>query len=158
MFAANVLGDPAINLFIIITCNVGLFVHLSITGGVYKAQHLNLLEYFFLCNLATLSSATLYVRLAGGNQKTLIFTSVGTSFIVFSFILVCHAAVVIRSTKIWKVIQEKLRSKSALPKVGNSTRERSTDREEGAAKFEMKPLFLNFNELREPLLEYCDNV
>ena len=56
------------------------------------------------------------------------------------------------------VIQEKLRSKSALPKVGNSTRERSTDREEGAAKFEMKPLFLNFTELREPILEYCDNV
>ena len=157
VFAANVLGDPAINLFIITICNVGLFVHLSITGGVYKAQHLNLLEYFFLCNLTTLSSATLFVRLAGGNQKALIFTSVGTSFIIFACILVCHAAVVIRSTQLWKAIQEKLKSKNTLPKVDNRRRERSTDREGGAARVEMKPLFLNFNELREPVLEYCDS-
>ena len=55
-------------------------------------------------------------------------------------------------------MQEKLRSKGALPKVDNSRSTKSTDSEEGSARCEMKPLFLNFNELREPILESCDNV
>ena len=157
VFAANVLGDPGINLLVIVICTAGLFVHLSISGGVYKAQHLNFLEYFFLFNLTTLSFATLYVRLAGGDQKVLIFTSVSASFTVFACIVVCHIAVVIKSTQLWKVIRERLNSRGVSQKVDNSRRERSTsDREGGAAKVEMKPLFLNFNELREPILEYCN--
>ena len=157
VFAANVLGDPGINLLVIVICTTGLFVHLSISGGVYKARHLNFLEYFFLFNLTTLSSATLYVRLAGGDQKALIFTSVSASFIIFACIVVCHSAVVIKSTQLWKIIRERLNSRGVSQKVDNTRRERSTtDREGGAAKVEMKPLFLNFNELREPILEYCN--
>ena len=158
MFAANVLGDPGINLLVIVICTTGLFVHQSISGGVYKARHLNFLEYFFLFNLTTLSSATLYVRLAGADQKALIFTSVSASFTAFACIVVCHSAVAIKSTHFWKVIQERLNSKGISQKADNSRRERSTDREGDAAKVEIKPLFLNFNELREPILEYCHEV
>ena len=156
VFAANVLGDPGINLLIIVICTAGLFVHLSISGGVYKTRHLNILEYFFLFNLITLSSATLYVRLAGGSQKALIFTSVSASFTVFACIVLFHTAVVIKSTQFWNVVKERLNSRSVSHTVDNSRRERSTDGGGGAAKVEMKPLFLNFNELREPILEYCD--
>ena len=156
VFAANVLGDPGINLLVIVICTAGLFVHLSISGGVYKARHLNFLEYFFLFNLTTLSSATLYVRLAGRDQKALIFTSVSASFTVFACIVVCHSAVVIKSAQLWRVIRERLNSRVISQKGDNNRRERSTDREGGTAKVEIKPLFLNFNELREPILEYCN--
>ena len=55
-------------------------------------------------------------------------------------------------------MQEKLGSKGALPKVDNSRSRKSTDSEEGSARCEMKPLFLNFTELREPILECSDNM
>ena len=156
VFAANVLGDPGINLLVIVISTAGLFVHLSISGGVYKTRHLNILEYFFLFNLITLSSATLYVRLAGGSQKALIFTSVSASFTVFACIVVFHTAVVISSTHFWNVVKERLNSRDVSHASDSNRRERSTDGGGGAAKVEMKPLFLNFNELREPILEYCD--
>ena len=156
MFAANILGDPGINLLIIVISTAGLFVHLSISGGVYKTRHLNILEYFFLFNLITLSSATLYVRLAGGSQKALIFTLVSASFTVFACIVVFHTAVVIMSTQFWNIVKERLNSRRVSHASDNSRRERSMDGGGGAAKVEMKPLFLNFNELREPILEYCD--
>ena len=104
-----------------------------------------------------MSSATLYVRLAGGDQKALIFISVSASFTVFACIALCHSAVVIKSTQFWKVIRERLNSRGISHKADNSRRERSTsDRDGSATKVEMKPLFLNFNELREPILEYCN--
>ena len=38
------------------------------SGGVCKKWYLNLLESSFIFNLALLSAATLYAKLAGGNQ------------------------------------------------------------------------------------------
>ena len=66
------------------------------------------------------------------------------------------SAVVIMSTQFWNVVKERLSSRGVSHAIDNSRRERSTDGGGGAAKVEMKPLFLNFNELREPILEYCD--
>ena len=58
IFSLNIRGSANINLLAISVTVLLLFMHLSVTGGVYKTWHLNIIEYFFFLNLGVLSSAT----------------------------------------------------------------------------------------------------
>ena len=88
IFAFNVEGDPALNLFAIVLCayllcGVPLF-------GIYKSLTLNILEFSFILNLGTLSTATIYIRLAGGSQAAAVNTSFSIAFAIFIGIIVHH--------------------------------------------------------------------
>ena len=90
-FSVNTTGDPAVNLLVIITVMVCLFVHLALTGGVYKSWPLDLLEYIFYLNITILSAGTLYARAVDKSVDALSQASVGIAFCITVFIVLCHA-------------------------------------------------------------------
>ena len=86
VFAGNALGDPNVNLLtILITLLLLLIVWIKI-GKIYRKSQINVLELFFLLNLAIFASATLYLRASGNTgtqQQTLSLVSVGSALLVF---------------------------------------------------------------------------
>ena len=88
IYAFNVEGDPATNLLSIALCAFSLS-GLSLFG-IYKSQLLNILEFSFILNLGTLSTVTIYIRLAGGNQIFAVNTSFGIAFATFIGIIGYH--------------------------------------------------------------------
>ena len=88
IFALNVLGDPNINLMVIVTVTWPL---LMFSWVVHKKIALNILETSFILNLEILAGWTLYNRTdATSNQTALVCTSVGIAFITFVCVLVYH--------------------------------------------------------------------
>ena len=88
IFAFNVEGDPALNQLSIVLCAFSLCgVPLY---GIYKSLTLNILEFSFILNLGTLSTVTIYIRLAGGNQAAAINISIGIAFATFIGIIGYH--------------------------------------------------------------------
>jgi len=81
-----------------------------ISGGVYRNWCLNTLEGSFALNLLILVVATYHVKLSGGNQLAVGYTSVIIALITFIVILAYHIFLQVRDTKLWKKIP-KLRSK-----------------------------------------------
>ena len=76
VFAFNTLGDPSVNLLAISTIVVGLIPFVRFTGLIYKSPYLDALDASFLLNLGLLAAATHHVRLAGGSQAAVVYTSV----------------------------------------------------------------------------------
>ena len=88
IFALNVLGDPNINLMVIVTVTWPL---LMFSWVVHKKIALNILETSFILNLEVLAGWTLYNRTdATSNQTALVCTSVGIAFVTFVCVLVYH--------------------------------------------------------------------
>ena len=57
---------------------------------VYKSWNLNALEVSFILNLGILAVATYYVKLSGGIQAAVAYTSVGIAFLTFVGIVTYH--------------------------------------------------------------------
>ena len=95
--------DPHLNLFMIITSSVGLAMWgWNASGGVYKKWYLNVLESSFILNLAILAAATYQVRVAGGNQAAVFYTSVGIAFATFIGIIIYHVCQRVMDTRVWR--------------------------------------------------------
>ena len=77
------------NLLVIIisTSILGLW---AASGGVYKKWYLNVVETSFIFNLTILAAATLYAKLAGGNQAAVIYSSGSVAFSTFIGIITYH--------------------------------------------------------------------
>ena len=69
---------------------VSSIVLLAFSGNLYKVLCLNLLESSFFVNLGVLATGTLYIRLVGGSQETLVATSAGIAFLQFVGIVTFH--------------------------------------------------------------------
>ena len=151
----NVVGQPSLSLLAIVFTAVCLLVFHGIVGGVYKLVYLNLLESFFLVNLICFSGATLYTALTGGNQVAAICTSVGLAFAVF-VILVLHGAY--RSVRGFQCITRFPRNRRhhytlvAQPLTDGHV----VDGEAQPQGQRVTSQVLFFNELREPVMEYCE--
>ena len=151
----NVVGQPSLSLLAIIFTAVSLLFFHGMVGGVYKLVYLNLLESFFLVNLICLSGTTLYTALTGGNQVAAVCISVGLTFAVF-IVLVLHSTY--RSLKDSPCIIHLLAiyrqhySLVAQP----LTDEHEVDSEAQAPEHHVTSQVLFFNELREPVMEYCE--
>ena len=91
VFAFNTLGDPSVNLLAISTVVVGLIPFVRFTGLIYKSPYLDALDASFLLNLGLLAAATHHVRLAGGSQAGVVYTSVSVALITFVGIVSYHA-------------------------------------------------------------------
>ena len=102
VFAFNTLRDTSINLLCITSASLGLTIMTRFTGQIYKKLWLDALEASFLLNRGVLAAATYPVRLTGGNQAALIYTSVGITFATFLGILLYHIYIQICGTELWK--------------------------------------------------------
>ena len=68
-----------------------LLAYISYIGGVYKNHIKNILEIIMMLNLGLLSIGMVHRLQAGGNSSVIICTSAGLTFIIFIFIVICHA-------------------------------------------------------------------
>ncbi len=152
IFSVNVFGDPAINMLTIAAAMFLLFSYVAGTNHVYKAKHLNVLEYSFFLNLGITSTASLYTSRTTNNQTAVIYTSVGISFVTFCVIVLYHIVITIKSHCHWVTTRI---NRSIYQQQRNQNQE--TDQSNHTTHPQSNPQVpITFIELREPLLEYCD--
>ena len=58
VFAFNISGNNSVNLLVISSATIGIFVWFALCGVVYKSWYLNALEVSFILNLSILAAAT----------------------------------------------------------------------------------------------------
>ena len=148
-FALNSLGDPKINLVIIIITSASLMAVTWNLGVIYRRRMINLLETFCLLSLCILACASLYVRQTtdmrwSHKQLMVTFTIVGIALVAFTMVIIYHTVIAVKSV-CWT-------SKAALkwkPKFNNDIQLDTTrDSEENTEH--RSPLSTS---LREPLLD-----
>ena len=91
VFAFNVLGNPAVNVFVIILISMLLIVLNLAQGGVYKSKYLTALEISYILNLILLAAATTLVKQGGGSQQYVVYISTSAALFIFAATLVYHA-------------------------------------------------------------------
>ena len=135
IFAFNPQQNPSTNLLAISVGTGTLTIWAWISGGIYRNWCLNALEGSFALNLIILVVATYHVKLSGGNQLAVGYTSVAIALVTFIGILVYHIFQQARTTQLWKTIP-KLNQEFNVNHVVN------------------KPEVVeDFSQFREPLLE-----
>ena len=97
VFAFNISGNNGVNLLVISSTTSGIFIWFALSGMVYKKWYLNALELSFILNLGILAVATIYVKLSGGSQAAVAYTSVGIAFLTFVGIVTYHIYLKIKS-------------------------------------------------------------
>ena len=156
LFLIFTLGNPALNLAAIILASLCL----AFMPGVYKKAPLTLLEYSFFLNLSAVSVGTFYSRYTqfSSNQAVLVCVSAGTALLTFSGILVYHLYHCVTTSQAWKSVSGRF-AQRRFPlndrELVNVAAEGS-DEEEDPARAEIRPLILQFDEYREPVLAYED--
>ena len=96
--------DPSVNLLVINITTFVLLVWALNTGGMYKKWYLNALESSFIFNLAVISATTLYIKLAGGNQAAVVYTSASIAFTTFIGIVCYHIQQRLSETRMWRLV------------------------------------------------------
>ena len=119
---------------------------------------LTLLEYSLLLNLSVVSVATFYCRdpQSSGNQTVVVYISVGTALITFVGILGHHLCQCTINSCAWKTVSDQVTQSSSNHELVNIAAEESDEEEEEPALAEIRPLMLQFDEYREPVLVYDD--
>ena len=97
VFAFNISGNDSVNLFVICSATFGIIVGFALSGMVYKSWCLNALELSFILNLGILAVTTIYVKVSGGSQAAVAYTSVGIAFLTFVGIVTYHVYLKIKS-------------------------------------------------------------
>ena len=97
VFAFNISGNDSVNLFVICSATSGIIVGFALSGMVYKSWCLNALELSFILNLGILAVTTIYVKVSGGSQAAVAYTSVGIAFLTFVGIVTYHISLKIKS-------------------------------------------------------------
>ena len=97
VFAFNISGNDSVNLLVISSTTFGIIVGFALSGMVYKSWCLNALELSFILNLGILAVTTIYVKVSGGSQAAVAYTSVGIAFLTFVGIVTYHIYLKIKS-------------------------------------------------------------
>ena len=97
VFAFNFSGNDSVNLLVVSSTAFGIFIWFGLSGMVYKSWWLNALELSFILNLGILAVATYHVKLSGGSQAAVAYTSVGIAFLTFVGIVTYHIYLQIKS-------------------------------------------------------------
>ena len=90
VFAFNISCNDSVNLLVISSTTSGIFIWFALSGMVYKSWYLNALELSFILNLGILAVTTIYVKVSGGSQAAVAYTSVGIAFFTFVGIVTYH--------------------------------------------------------------------
>ena len=160
-FTVNVFGDPATNLLTITITISCLFCYLAIMGCIYKNKCFSILECSFLLNIIILTTATLYGRLKNKNQVVLTNTSVVIAFATFCAILLYHIQSVVRFKWFhdrsqfleWLTLQVK---KYQVKRKNQKHNQEGAEPHDTAHSAPQQQVPITFIQLREPLLEYCE--
>ena len=145
-FVFNRERDPSINLLEILVGTGILHLWAWISGGVYKNWCLDALEGSFALNLIILGISTYHIKLSGGNQLAVGYTSINIALATFIGILAYHIFQQLRHTKLWKKVPKlnlklrKLHKKLNTKKAVNNPVNDPT-------------VSVNLDQLREPWLE-----
>ena len=162
--AVNTLGDPSLNLLLIIVTANCLLALEWILRGIYKEWPLDILEASSLLNLSILSAATLYIRSAGGNQVAITSTSTGIALATFVGILIHHTYNSITTSTYWRRLVAHLKRHSKthntmsreLEPLATGTGSSSSDSDSEYPRMEpharIQPLRLTFDTNNEPIL------
>ena len=156
VFAFNTLGDPSVNLLAISTVVVGLIPFVRFTGLIYKSPYLDALDASFLLNLGLLAAATHHMRLAGGSQAAVVYTSVSVALVTFVGIVCYHAYLQLKDREITnRVLKVKIQrmlnvfhAKQEAEVVADGVHAENR----GDARAEVAQVPVTYIELREPLL------
>ncbi len=115
--------DPFVSLVVLLCVVSGMLLWSGFTiHRLYKKWYLNVLEASFMFNLIVLIGGTYQIKLSGGNQAALVYTSVSISFTTFIGIVICG---VVQQGK--KVLERRRRRRAALQVAVNTE---SRDEEE----------------------------
>ena len=111
-----------------------------------------------LLNLSAVSVATFYCRdpQLSGNQAVVVYISVGIAFITFVLIMAYHLYQCTINSRAWKTVSDRVIHKSNNCELVTIAAESSDEEEEEPAQAEIRPLMLQFDEYREPVLAYDD--
>ena len=90
VFALNTQHDTSTYLLTVLVVTGVLHLWAWVSGGVYRNWCLDALEGSFTLNLIILAGATYHVKLTGGDQLAVGYTSVSIAFVTFTGILVYH--------------------------------------------------------------------
>ena len=149
------LGNPGLNLAAISVTSTCL----AFSPAVYKKAWLTLLEYSLLLNLSAVSVATFYCHYTqfSCNEAVVVYISVGTALVTFVGILVYHLCQCTINSRAWKTVSDRVTHKNNDRELVNvAVEESDEEEEEEPAQAEIRPLMLEFNEYREPVLVYDD--
>ena len=97
VFAFNINRNDSVKLLVISSATFGIIVFFALSGMVYKSWYLNVLEVSLIFNLGTLAVATYHVKLSGGSQAAVAYTSIGIAFLTFVGIVTYHIYLRIKS-------------------------------------------------------------
>ena len=97
VFAFNISGNDSVNLLVVSSTAFGIFIWFALSGMVYKCWCLNVVELSFILNLGILAVTTYHVKLSGGSQAAVAYTSVGIAFLTFVGIVTYHIYMRIKS-------------------------------------------------------------
>ena len=149
--AFNVSGDHSINLLVISSATIGIFVGFALLGKVYKSWYLNALELSFILNVSMLAVATYHVNQSGGSQAAVAYTSVGIAFLTFVGIITYHIYIRIKSKLQYIQRVKKLqRGKNKCHKNNNNDNPEDLCHQTGATPG-VTHTEVNLHELRPPL-------
>ena len=152
VFAVNALGNPRVNLMLIVSTT---FILLSIVwnfGTVYKQRAVNVVETFYIANLGLLAVWTEFNRQSSvnyvKNQAAISYTMVGSAFIVFLIIISYHVYLQIKNIRAfhWCKKEQQLHQQLSLQPL-------ELNRHASAAP--AHPPTVSFIHLREPLMSNC---
>ena len=151
VFAFNISGNDSVNLLAISAASFGIFVWFTLSSVVYRSWYLNALEVSFILNLGILAAATHHVKLSGGSQGAVTYTSVGIAFLTFVGIVTYHIYIRIKSK-----VQYIQRGYQLLHRNGNRNRRCEEDGANLQHQCGVTPNIvthteINLRELRSPL-------
>ena len=116
-----------VNVLVIIITTVLLAMWVwNASGGVYKKWYINVLESSFIFNLASLTAATQYAKLAGGDQAAVFYTSVTIALSTFVGIVIYQR---LKDTRAWRNIVHKCRERRSAGNNGWQREDSGTDEE-----------------------------
>jgi len=157
IFAANPTSAPRVNLLVIAIISLVLLMYGATIGNVYKKSYLTLLENSFVLNLGVLAVGTFFINQGGGKQAVLIYISVGVSFSQFVCITAFNGYTSLKGVKIFKAFNEKLATIKQQDEVHNECEDIGYELlEANRQREQLRSQVIDFDELREPVLEYAD--
>ena len=150
--------DPSVNLLVLAIACAGLLMWTTLTtGSVFKKWYNNVLESSFIFNLAVLAAASYQVRVEGGNQAAVVYTSVGVAFVTFLGIITFHVVKQVTSSRVWR---NSVRPALQPPWERLTRQQHHQDpiaRVVPPTPHQPRPVTTTFIDLREPLLESQEN-
>ena len=111
--------DPHVNLLVVMITSTSMSVW--VWNGVYKKWYLNVLESSFILNLAFFAAATLYAKLANGNQVAIFYTSATVAFSTFFGMIIYHVFQCLRDSRAWRNI---VRKRNEWKRAGDNGRQK----------------------------------